>query len=282
MSKSFLLGLTLGLGVSEAFLGPSNVRMGSGSRALNHLQMGQTPVNMPALSSTMTEGKIVSWAKQVGDKVQAGDVLLVVESDKADMDVESYDDGYLAKIYTQEGDSAAVGCPVAVIVDTEAEISSVGDGAGAECVLETKPFDKPTENENEEAPALEGSSSILMPALSSTMTEGKIVSWAKQVGDKVEAGDVLLVVESDKADMDVEAFEDGYLARILVDEDGIAPVGAPVALLAAREADIPAVAAAGATGVGGGGGATSSSSSKHHGISLIIIAIYHIYIDLYL
>ena len=125
MSKSFLLGLTLGLGVSEAFLGPSNVRMGSGSRALNHLQMGQTPVNMPALSSTMTEGKIVSWAKQVGDKVQAGDVLLVVESDKADMDVEAFEDGYLARILVDEDGIAPVGAPVALLAAREADIPAV-------------------------------------------------------------------------------------------------------------------------------------------------------------
>ena len=53
-----------------------------------------------------------------------------------------------------------------------------------------------------------------MPALSSTMTEGKIVQWLKGVGDKVEAGDAIMVVESDKADMDVEAFEEGYIAQV--------------------------------------------------------------------
>ena len=63
---------------------------------------------------------------------------------------------------------------------------------------------------------------IHMPALSSTMTEGKIVQWTKQVGDKVSAGDILMVVESDKADMDVESFEDGYIAAILVDDGEVA------------------------------------------------------------
>ncbi|CAM9451403.1 unnamed protein product, partial [Heterosigma akashiwo] len=80
------------------------------------------------------------------------------------------------------------------------------------------------------------SSQISMPALSSTMTEGKIVQWAKNVGDKVEIGDVVMVVESDKADMDCEAYEEGYIASILVGEGEVAPVGAPVALIAANEA----------------------------------------------
>merc|ERR1719502_704824 len=80
----------------------------------------------------MTEGKIVSWSKSVGDKVEAGEVLLVVESDKADMDVESYEDGYLGAIITPEGESANVGAPVAIIVDTPEEVgNAVAGGGGA-------------------------------------------------------------------------------------------------------------------------------------------------------
>jgi len=79
---------------------------------------------------------------------------------------------------------------------------------------------------------------IFMPALSSTMTEGKIVSWAKSPGDKVQKGETVLVVESDKADMDVESFHDGYLATILVAEGEQAPVGSAIGLLAETEAEI--------------------------------------------
>ena len=82
---------------------------------------------------------------------------------------------------------------------------------------------------------------IFMPALSSTMTEGKIVSWTKATGDKVEKGETVVVVESDKADMDVESFYDGYLAAILVGDGEVAPVGSTIALLAETEADIPQV-----------------------------------------
>ena len=91
-----------------------------------------------------------------------------------------------------------------------------------------------------------------MPALSSTMKEGKIVSWSKKVGDKVSSGDVLLVVESDKADMDVESYEDGFLASILVNDGSSAVVGAPVALLAKTAAEIPTVQAAAAAIKSGG------------------------------
>lgn len=79
---------------------------------------------------------------------------------------------------------------------------------------------------------------IFMPALSSTMTEGKIVSWTKSPGDKVEKGETVVVVESDKADMDVESFYEGYLATIIVEEGLEATVGATIALLAETEAEI--------------------------------------------
>lgn len=79
---------------------------------------------------------------------------------------------------------------------------------------------------------------IFMPALSSTMTEGKIVSWEKAPGDKVEKGETVVVVESDKADMDVESFYSGYLATILVPAGEEAPVGQAIAYIAETEAEI--------------------------------------------
>lgn len=77
---------------------------------------------MPALSSTMTEGKIVSWIKSPGEKVAKGETVVVVESDKADMDVESFYEGYLAVILVNAGEEASVGAPIAFIAETEAEI----------------------------------------------------------------------------------------------------------------------------------------------------------------
>jgi pyruvate dehydrogenase E2 component (dihydrolipoamide acetyltransferase) len=84
---------------------------------------------------------------------------------------------------------------------------------------------------------------IFMPALSSTMTEGKIVQWLKKPGDRVERGESVLVVESDKADMDVESFQEGYLAVVLVEAGGTAPVGDTIGLIAESEAEIADVQA---------------------------------------
>jgi pyruvate dehydrogenase E2 component (dihydrolipoamide acetyltransferase) len=96
---------------------------------------------------------------------------------------------------------------------------------------------------------------VFMPALSSTMTEGKIVSWVKSPGDKVEKGETVVIVESDKADMDVESFYEGYLAAIVVEAGDEAPVGNAIALLAETEDEI---AEAQAKAASGGGAATTA------------------------
>ncbi|MBE9063527.1 dihydrolipoamide acetyltransferase family protein [cf. Phormidesmis sp. LEGE 11477] len=88
-------------------------------------------VFMPALSSTMTEGKIVSWAKAAGDKVEKGETVVVVESDKADMDVESFYEGYLAAIVTEAGEMAQVNDAIAFLAETEDEIEAAKQKAAS-------------------------------------------------------------------------------------------------------------------------------------------------------
>ena len=183
------------------------------------------PILMPALSSTMKEGKIVTWLKDEGDEIEAGEAIMVVESDKADMDVEAFEDGFLAKIIVAEGEMAPVGEAFALIASSEGEIDADAAAAAGSAASPAEEAAAPSGGESVE------STEIFMPALSSTMSEGKVVEWIKKVGDFVEAGEALMVVESDKADMDVEAFEDGYLAAILTEEGGMADVGAPVGIL---------------------------------------------------
>jgi len=205
-------------------------------------------VFMPALSSTMKEGKVVTWLKSEGDEIEAGEAIMVVESDKADMDVEAFEDGYLAKILIDEGEMAPVGDAVALIAATEDEIEEVAAGAGSTPVAAAAEASPAAEAaaKSTEAPDVEFSQ-IDMPALSSTMKEGKVVSWLKAEGDPIESGEAIMVVESDKADMDVEAFDDGFLAAIITDEGETSAVGAPVALIATEEGDIPTLQAYAAT-----------------------------------
>lgn len=106
---------------------------------------------------------------------------------------------------------------------------------------------------------LNAGTKITMPALSSTMKEGKVVSWLKNEGDEIEAGEAIMVVESDKADMDVEAFEDGIIAKIIVQEGEMAPVGEAVALIAADASEVEAVIAE--FNGGGGGDATAAAAA---------------------
>lgn len=191
---------------------------------------------MPALSSTMKEGKVVTWLKQEGDEIQAGEAIMVVESDKADMDVEAFEDGFLAKIIVGEGEMAPVGEAVALIASSLDEIEAVASGGGGAAAAPAPVAQAAAPAGGESIECTE----IFMPALSSTMSEGKVVQWLKNVGDYVEAGEALMVVESDKADMDVEAFEDGYLAAIIKGEGEMADVGAPVGILVSNEADLAA------------------------------------------
>lgn len=96
-------------------------------------------VFMPALSSTMTEGKIVSWVKAPGDKVEKGETVVVVESDKADMDVESFYAGYLANIIIPAGESAPVGAAIALVAETEAEIAQAQSTTTAKAAPVSQP-----------------------------------------------------------------------------------------------------------------------------------------------
>jgi pyruvate/2-oxoglutarate dehydrogenase complex dihydrolipoamide acyltransferase (E2) component len=202
---------------------------------------------MPALSSTMSEGKVVEWLKKVGDYVQSGEALMVVESDKADMDVEAFEDGYVAAILIEEGEMADVGAPVGILVSNEADIAAFSSATAATLIPSS--VSPPTTAKPTAAIAAPDCefSQIDMPALSSTMKEGKVVSWLKSEGDAISAGEAIMVVESDKADMDVEAFEDGFLAAIITGEGEVGLVGAPVALIATQESDIPVLQAYAAT-----------------------------------
>ena len=230
--------------------GESNIAV----KSVDEIVEGAVEIFMPALSSTMSEGKIVSWLKEVGDEVQSGEAIMVVESDKADMDVEAFDDGYLAAVIKEEGETVDVGAPVGIIVPDEEDISKFSADAGLFSSLYTTSDTQFTTNAaSSDAPAASAAapecefSQLDMPALSSTMKEGKVVSWLKAEGDAISAGEAIMVVESDKADMDVEAYEDGFLAAIITEEGDSSAVGAPVALIAAEESDIPALQAYAAT-----------------------------------
>ncbi len=217
-------------------------------------------IKMPQLSDTMTEGVIVSWEKNVGDKLERGDIVATVETDKAIMDVEVFREGYLSGPIAAVDSTVAVGDAIAYIVASADEVQQ-GEAGATAAVAERAPqadVAETTESTGEQqapTPAAaepEGSIyTIKMPQLSDTMTEGIVVEWTKAPGDKIERGDVVAQVETDKAIMDVEVFRDGYLSGPIAEVDSVVAVGGAMAYLVedadkvVRESAVVQAAAAG-------------------------------------
>ena len=175
---------------------------------------------MPRLSDTMTEGVIAAWHKNVGDAVKKGDLLAEIETDKATMELESYQEGVLLHIGTTKGGKLQVNDLLAIIgkagEDVASLIASVGAGSPA-----AAPATEPAPATATAAPVAASASPaldvaamdevVLMPRLSDTMTEGVIAGWQKNVGDTVKKGEVLADIETDKATMELESYKDGIL-----------------------------------------------------------------------
>jgi pyruvate dehydrogenase E2 component (dihydrolipoamide acetyltransferase) len=202
-------------------------------------------IRMPRMSDTMEEGVIASWLKKVGDEVKSGDVLAEVETDKATMELEAYDDGVLLYIGVEDKQSVPVDGVLAVIGEKGENI----DGLLAELKSESsKPKSKKEPEiseevvpEPEDVPDFDSSeinaSLITMPKMSDTMNEGTIAAWHKKVGDPVKSGDILAEVETDKATMELEAYEDGTLLYIGVKEGESVAIDGIIAVIGEKGAD---------------------------------------------
>jgi len=168
---------------------------------------------MPRLSDTMTEGVIAAWHKNVGDTVKKGDLLAEIETDKATMELESYQDGVLLHIGTPRGGKLQVNDLLAIFgkqgEDISALIAQNSGGAAPASVAQTAPAAPAPAANAMDVSAME--EVVLMPRLSDTMTEGVIAGWHKKVGDTVKKGEVLADIETDKATMELESYKDGIL-----------------------------------------------------------------------
>ena len=180
---------------------------------------------MPRLSDTMTEGVIAAWHKNVGDTVKKGDVLAEIETDKATMELESYQDGVLLHVGAANGGKIMVDDLLAIIGKAGEDVTALisgSNGAAPAPKAEETPAPEPAQaapkaevaSAPSAAPALDLSKMqevVLMPRLSDTMTEGVIAGWNKNVGDDVKKGEVLAEIETDKATMELESYRDGKL-----------------------------------------------------------------------
>jgi pyruvate dehydrogenase E2 component (dihydrolipoamide acetyltransferase) len=227
-------------------------------------------IRMPRMSDTMTEGVIVEWHKKVGDKVKPGDLLAEVETDKATMELESYNEGTLLYLGVEKGKAVQVDGVLAVVgkegEDYKAALGEKGEasgekgsskqpavgngqsasspesGAGSQEPGNKKSRESGVESQESKAdvklPA--GAKEIRMPLLSDTMTEGKIVSWNKKVGDTVKSDDVLADVETDKATMEVVGYEEGTLLYIGVEAGKAAKINQIIAIVGKPGTDVSA------------------------------------------
>jgi len=203
------------------------------------------PIEMPSLSPTMKEGKIVKWLKKEGDKVSSGEAIAEVETDKSNLEIEAYDDGVLLKIAVPEGGTAPVGAPIAYI-GAKGEKVEAGKAPAPAPAAPKAPAAASAAPAAPAAPSAGGGEGIPipMPSLSPTMTEGKIVKWMKKEGDKVSSGEAIAEVETDKSNLEIEAYDDGTLTKIVVGENQIAKVGAPIAYIAGKGGKAAAAAPA--------------------------------------
>ena len=180
-------------------------------------------VNMPRLSDTMEEGTVASWLKKVGDRVEEGDILAEIETDKATMEFESFNEGVLLHIGIQEGETTKVDELLAIIGEEGEDISALlENGAKVKAELDKEEVVEST-NENKDDTEAEKSVSsdapdgvvvVTMPRLSDTMEEGTVASWLKNVGDFVQEGEILAEIDTDKATMEFESFNEGTLLHI--------------------------------------------------------------------
>jgi pyruvate dehydrogenase E2 component (dihydrolipoamide acetyltransferase) len=207
-------------------------------------------VKMPKMSDTMTDGVVAKWHKKVGDKIKSGDVLAEIETDKATMDFESYQDGTILYIGVEEGQSVPVDAVIAVLGKDGEDYKAALEGSSAPAPAAEKKEEAAPAPTADKAPATTPAPAakvdtsnipatvIRMPALSDTMTEGIINKWNFKVGDKVKSDDSLADVETDKATMEVVGYEAGTLLYIGPKEGEAAPVNGIIAIVGKEGTDI--------------------------------------------
>ena len=200
-------------------------------------------VNMPRLSDTMEEGVVAKWLKKVGDKVEEGDILAEIETDKATMEFESFNEGTLLHIGVQEGETSPVDVLLAIIGDEGEDISGILNGVTPEePSKEVSPEETVSETTTTSIP--DGVNVIAMPRLSDTMEEGTVASWLKNVGDNVEEGDILAEIETDKATMEFESFYEGVLLYVGIAEGESAKVDSLLSIIGPKGTDVSSIVAA--------------------------------------
>lgn len=197
-------------------------------------------VRMPKMSDTMTEGVIAKWHKKVGDQVKSGELMAEIETDKATMDYESFNEGTVLYLGAKEGEAVKVDDILAVVGKKGEDYKALLEGAGKSAESGGQAEKK------EEKPASSGekidtsgikAEIVLMPKMSDTMTDGVIAAWHKKVGDQVKSGELLAEVETDKATMEYESYNSGTLLYTGAEAGKSVPVNGVLAIIGEKGAD---------------------------------------------
>ena len=202
-------------------------------------------VRMPKMSDTMTEGVIAKWHKKVGDTVKSGELMAEIETDKATMDYESFNAGTVLYLGAKEGEAVKIDGILAVVGKPGEDYKSLLEGGG-----ESKSKEAPaaaSANTSKPAatavaePAVDTSNIkakvVQMPKMSDTMTEGVIAAWHKKVGDQVKSGELMAEIETDKATMEYESYDNGTVLYIGAKEKESVPVNGVLAIVGDKDAD---------------------------------------------
>ncbi len=211
-------------------------------------------VTLPALGESVTEGTVTRWLKQIGDTVAIDEPLLEVSTDKVDTEIPSPVAGTLLEIRADEDETVEVGAVLAVIGEEGEGSGSESSEPAAEPAAEEEQAEEPAEQaptqeaEQEETPAEQApaaktepadggsATSVTLPALGESVTEGTVTRWLKQVGDDVAVDEPLLEVSTDKVDTEIPSPVAGKLLEISVQEDETVEVGAELAKIGSGDA----------------------------------------------
>lgn len=220
-------------------------------------------VRMPKMSDTMTEGVIAKWHKKVGDKVKSGELMAEIETDKATMDYESFNEGTILYVGAKEGEAVQVDDVLAIVGDKGEDYKALLSGAnksadaGGSKAKSSSDADGSKEKSSTDADGSKAKSPkaeaetvskeidtsgikaeiVLMPKMSDTMSEGVIATWHKKVGDPVKSGELLAEIETDKATMEYESYNTGLLLYIGAEAGKAVEVNGVLAIIGEKGAD---------------------------------------------
>ena len=199
-------------------------------------------VRMPKMSDTMTEGVIAKWHKKVGDTVKSGELMAEIETDKATMDYESFNEGVVLHLGAKEGEAVQVNDVLAVVGKKGEDFKEL---LASSSQTETAAAGGKTETSQDKDIAVAESIDtsnikaeiVRMPKMSDTMTDGVIAAWHKKVGDTVKSGELMAEVETDKATMEYESYNSGTVLYLGAKEKDSIPVDGVLAIVGEKDAD---------------------------------------------